>query len=267
MTAPPLPDRAWALFLDFDGTLVELAPAPDSVVVAPETVALLTRLAKGLDAALAVISGRPIAQIDRFLAPLILPAAGLHGLERRPAGGDLRTTPPDPAIAALRGPLAEAVAPWPGVTLEDKGATLAVHFRQAPDRAEDCARLVARLVEALGTEADRLQVMAGHMVYEIKPAGIDKGQAIAEFMTEAPFRDRLPVYAGDDRTDEDGFRVVNAMAGHSLRIGPPPQAGAGRESETAARWRLASPAALGDWLRAVADRVSAADKEGTPRHG
>lgn len=217
---PSLPawDPGRALFLDVDGTLLEIESHPDDVRAGPRLKALLERLALGLAGALALVSGRSIASLDQIFAPLVLPAAGQHGLERRDADGRVHY----PAgfvlrMSEARGALTAFVEAHAGLLLEDKGAALALHYRNAPDMAE---RARAAMEAARRTLGDDFHVQQGKMVLELKPTGQDKGTAIAAFMEEAPFAGRTPMFIGDDVTDEDGFRVVNALGGLSVRVGP-----------------------------------------------
>jgi trehalose 6-phosphate phosphatase len=244
---PGLPEPAarWALFLDLDGTLVDIADWPEAVVVDAGLPPLLARLARGLDGALAIVSGRRLDDIDRLLAPCRLPAAALHGLVRRDARGRLAAAAVaadmlEPARAALRG----FVEATPGVLLEDKGLAVALHFRQAPAREPAARAAVASAVAAIGAP---VRVQEGKMVLEIRAAGVDKGGAVEAFMTEAPFRGRTPVYVGDDLTDEDGFAAVNRLGGRSIKVGA---------EASAARCRVASVAALRDWLDALAGALT-----------
>jgi len=237
MALPP-PAQDWALFLDFDGTLAEIAEHPDAVSVHPPLPSTLAAVSEALDGALAIVSGRPLLQIDALLAPLTLPVAGLHGLERRDAGGHVvRVEAPTGELERVRRGLADLVRGTPGLVLEDKGATLALHFRQAPERRAECRRAVARV---LANGSGALHLVEGKMVYEIKPTGVDKGGAIAAFLGEPPFTGRVPVFAGDDVTDEDGFALVNRRGGVSIRVG---DGGA-----TRAGWRAASVGEFLDWL-------------------
>jgi trehalose 6-phosphate phosphatase len=235
---PPLPAPRddWALFLDVDGTLVEIAETPEGVTPDHRLPDILSAVSRRLGGAVALVSGRRVDTLDRFFAPLRLPAAGLHGLERRDAAGDLRRAPPTPAIREAAEKARAFAAAHPGVLLEDKGATVALHFRQAPEAGPAATAFAEALTGALrGTILQK-----GKMVVEIRPAGADKGSVIAAFMTEAPFRDRTPVFAGDDVTDEAGFAMVNSLQGHSIRIGD--------GAATAARYRLPTVAALLGWL-------------------
>lgn len=234
----------WALFLDLDGTLLPIVESPEQVRVSDRLRTLMGRLLPLLDGALAVISGRPIAEIDHLFAPLMLPAAGVHGLERRSADGTLRHASPIGAVGELRAPFAAFAERWPGVIVEDKGRSLALHYRRAPAAEAEARTLVYRLAEG----HDDLKVLRGKMVFEVTSRLVDKGSAIATFMKEAPFSARTPVFVGDDVTDEDGFAFVNAAGGHSIRVG--------NCQETAARLRLADVGAVVDWLERMAGALS-----------
>lgn len=236
--APALPPARddWALFLDVDGTLVEIAETPEGVTPDSRLPGILTAVSQRLGGAVALVSGRRIETLDRFFAPLRLPAAGLHGLERRDAAGELRRAPPTPAIREAAAKAGAFAAAHPGILLEDKGATVALHFRQAPEAGP----AATAFAEALAAALPGTLLQKGKMVVEIRPAGEDKGSVIAAFMDEAPFRDRMPVFAGDDVTDEAGFAMVNRLKGHSIRIGD--------GAATAARYRLPTVGALLSWL-------------------
>jgi trehalose 6-phosphate phosphatase len=212
------PDRD-ALFLDFDGTLVDIAPTPDSVRPAPGLPALLDALSRRLDGALAIVTGRPVEAVDGFLAPHRLPVAGLHGRDRRLADGSRARAAVNPvAVEAARVRLRALSARWPGTLIEDKGESVALHFRQAPEAAA-AAREEALAVEAASGGA--LRLVPGKMVVELVPSGADKGTAIRDLLGLPPFRGRVPVFAGDDVTDEAGFAAVNALGGLAVRVGPP----------------------------------------------
>ena len=238
MQVPPF-QPGWALFLDVDGTLLDIAERPDEVETHKVDCALIAGLQHAADKALALISGRSLAQLDALFAPLTLPAAGQHGFERRDVHGERHRCrfPVDklrPAKEALR----DFAGRHPGLVMEDKGASVALHYRLAPRLEQPALEAVREAAAPLG---NAVQIQAGKMVWELKPAGADKGSAIEEFMREAPFAGRTPVFLGDDVTDEYGFRVVNRLGGHSIKVGP---------GETAARWRLANPDAARAWLRA-----------------
>jgi trehalose 6-phosphate phosphatase len=243
---PSLPLPSWpswsspqgtALFLDFDGTLADLAPQPDSVQIAPELIALLAQLADRLHGALALVSGRPLKDLDHYLAPLVLPAAAEHGALRRLVDGSLQAVAaPDLShVAAAAHGLAAQHA---GLRVEVKSAAVALHYRHAPALEGVC-----RDVLSLALERSRgVELLHGKFVFEIKPAGVNKGTAIAAFMREAPFSGRLPVFAGDDTTDESGFAVVQSLGGMGVKVG---------EGPTQASHRLDSPATLRSWLLAA----------------
>ena len=250
----PAPNPAWALFLDLDGTLVEVAPSPDQVVVRPEMLQALARSYTVLNGAVALVSGRSIADLDRLLDPLRLPTAGLHGLEQRLNSTVTQTPSPaglaaaQAALAAVRPKIDGFAAENDGVTVEDKGLTIALHYRAAPAMADAARRLVRGQINA---HADTLHCVDGKMVLEIKPKGTSKGSAVEAFMASPPFAGRLPVFVGDDRTDEDGFAAVNHLAGVSIRVGPtPPDLPASQ-----AHWQCAGVAELVAWLAALSDEL------------
>jgi len=237
---PPF-SPAWAFFLDLDGTLLDLAATPEAIGVSRAERVLLEKLRDATGGALAVISGRSLARIDALFAPLVLAAAGQHGVERRDAkGARHRHRFPVASLRPAAGGIRSFAEQHRGLVFEDKGASVALHYRLAPQLAAAAQRAVRQAAEPLG---DAVEVQGGKMVVELKPAGCDKGKAIEQFMQEAPFAGRVPVFLGDDVTDEYGFRVVNRLDGHSIKVG---------EGPSAARWRLADPAAarawLGDWL-------------------
>ena len=239
---PPPLHRGQALFLDFDGTLVEIAPAPGLVQVPAELPHLLGELADRLDGALAVVSGRPLDELARLIDPFAGGIAGQHGLERRHGDGSVTRCPAPPKLAEARSALAEFSARCDGVVLEDKGGSLALHYRQAPAARASCRTLVRRLaVESDGA----FEALDGKMVIELTPRSGGKGRAIADFLADAPFHGRLPVFIGDDTTDEDGFAVVNRLDGVSVHVGG---------GATIARHNLATVAGVWGWLaRGLAD--------------
>ena len=238
----PPPAAGWAFFLDVDGTLLELAEHPRAVRVSV-ALPLLERLLVASDGALALISGRSVDDIERMFYPLVFPIAGQHGIERRTAEGLLvRHAPPLDQLGRAAAELVRLTAAHAGLVAENKGMTLALHYRRAPQLRELAEREMSALAASLG---DTFELQAGKLVFEIKPSGKDKGSAIAEFMREAPFSGRLPVFIGDDLTDEHGFEVVNRLGGHSVKVGPGP---------SRARWRLADTSAVREWLAACIER-------------
>jgi trehalose 6-phosphate phosphatase len=232
---PPKPQSDPALFLDFDGTLVDIAPRPGDVIVTPELLGLIGQLQQGLAGAVAVVSGRPISDLDALLQPLEFAAAGEHGAETRFANtreivSELQF-PPEARAAAIR--LAESLA---GTVLELKQASVSLHYRQVPE----CEADVIAGMEALALGLDGYALMRGKMVAELKPAHINKGQVIRELCAAAPFLGRLPVFVGDDVTDEPGFEAVNELGGLSIRVGS--------AATTAACYQLSNVGAVRQWL-------------------
>ena len=217
-----------ALFLDFDGTLVDLAQQPESITIPHGLVETLARLQRQLDGAVAVVSGRPIAQIDRFLEPLTLCVAGVHGAERRRADGTMTWLPLVP-MAAVETAARALAQDHPPLQVEAKRGSVAVHFRQEPSLGPLCERTMQDAV----ARTPGLALLRGKMVVEAKPARACKGRAILDFLEEAPFRGRTPVFIGDDVTDEAGFCAVQALGGLGVKVGDGP---------SAAAERLASPA-------------------------
>ncbi|MEO7399407.1 MAG: trehalose-phosphatase [Polaromonas sp.] len=224
-----------ALFLDFDGTLVELAAQPELVQVPAGLTRTLTALRAQLNDALALVSGRGLPDLDGFLAPLLLPAAGEHGAQRRMAAGRLVSAPAadmQRVLQAAEGLLLRHA----GLRLERKSRALSLHYRHAPELENLCLRVMQGAVE----RSAGFELMQGKLVIDVKPLGFSKGTAIAAFMEEAPFAGRMPLFAGDDVTDEAGFEAVQRMGGQAVKVGPGP---------TAARYRCASVARLAAWLQ------------------
>jgi len=226
-----------ALFLDVDGTLLEIAEHPQDVAADAALIKRLQRLSVVLDGAMALISGRSITELERIFPGLRFAAAGEHGAEMRLSDAPLpqsRAEPMPPACLSALDAFADDNA---GIVLERKAAGISLHYRQAP-AAEAAARaLVANLMEALG---DKFRIIDGKMVLEIAPYGYSKGAAVRRFLDHAPFRQRLPVFIGDDITDEDGFEAVNALGGTSILVG--------RRPESAARHTLADVGEVHAWI-------------------
>lgn len=240
MSLPTLsePDRI-AFFLDFDGTLVEFAERPDAVRLAARTRDALSRLTDATGGAVAIVTGREIADLDHFLTPLRLPAAGVHGLTRRTLSGESLAAPIDADFlrhAELL--LAPLVLSEPGLLLERKSNAVALHYRARPDLEAACGAVM----DELAAVTRGIQIKRGKMVFEAKPAIADKGTAILDFLKEAPFAGRCPLFAGDDVTDEDAFAAVNALDGITIKIGP---------GATIACHRADGTTAFLDWLHAT----------------
>ncbi len=233
-------DTGSALFLDFDGTLVELAPEPDAIVIPPELVPMLAALRDRLGGALAVVSGRAVGALDTFLHPLDLPAAGVHGSERRAADGHLILLP-TPSLDIVERAAAKLLQEQPALAVEPKRGALALHYRQAPQLEALCRRTMEEAVAA----SPGVSLLHGKMVFEAKSSLANKGLAIASFMEEPPFAGRRPVFLGDDTTDEPGFSVVQNLGGAGIKVGQGP---------TLANYRVAGPgvlrAAFLDWIAA-----------------
>ena len=237
---PPIDDSA-ALFLDVDGTLLDFAPSPDEVIVPAQLRETLARLHRRLGGAVALVSGRSLETLDALLASAALPAAGLHGLERRHGPRGHRAPAPTAALARVRAEAEQVAARHPGAVVEDKGAALALHWRAAPHAKGDLKAFAGAALPRL--PGYRLQ--PGNDVLELRPAGHhgghdDKGAAILAFMQEAPFAGRRPMFAGDDLTDEAGFAAVNAHDGVSVLVGPP--------RDSAAHFGLAGTAEVYAWI-------------------
>ena len=232
----------WCFFLDLDGTLIDIAERPKAVNIDAALRDLLRQLIELTGGAVALVSGRSIADIDRLFLPMRMPVAGQHGLERRDILGNIHVLKceTEPLHYAAQG-LEKLVAQYPKLELEKKGMTLAMHFRRAPDLAATVAAIMHRI---LGTLGSGFELLNGKMLLEVKPKGKDKGIAIAEFMQEEPFKSRVPVYIGDDTTDESGFAVVNEMGGHTVKVG---------DGVTGAQWRLGDATAVRAWLMAFVD--------------
>jgi trehalose 6-phosphate phosphatase len=236
--APP-PFARTALLLDMDGTLLDLAATPDAVIVPPDLPDTLRVLKRALDGALAIVTGRPIEVIDRLLGDAPQAVAGEHGGAVRPdpaAAIERPNLKPPPQEWIDRGAALEA--DWPGTMLERKARGFGFHFRLASPGAGPAIRaMLAPLVEA----SPDFELLAGHMMWEVRPRGVDKGHGVARLMRHAPFQGRLPLFIGDDVTDEDGMRVARAMGGAGLRV--PDIFG---DASGVRAW-LAAAAARGDW--------------------
>lgn len=243
---PPIPERP-ALFLDVDGTLLEIASRPESVRADAAIVSLLAAVSRALGGALALVSGRSIAQIDSLFAPLRLPAAGLHGLEFRSEAAPPSTEPRADALpAVVCEALAKFVADHPGLQLEDKRAAIAIHFRHGPAHLEALDRMLADVLSRLGPS---YHVQQGLLVRELKPSQLNKRSALNRFMAQPPFAGRTPIAVGDDLTDRDAFAAAEAHGGYAIAIG----------YRVDARYRLPDPRALREWLARLAQRGPMAD--------
>ena len=229
-----------ALLTDIDGTLIDIAPTPESVVVPQSLLQSLEALLPRLGGALAFCTGRTLAAADKLLAPLELAAVGAHGAEIRsaPTAPIVDVAPPLPDT--VREAFADVPASLPGVRVEDKHFTLAFHYRQAPEQEQRLFALLARRMPGLGVELVELR---GKAIVELKSPAFNKGSGLRALMARAPFRGRRPIYMGDDTTDEDVFMVLKEYDGLGISVGAPMK-GAAKE--------LASPSAVRDWIGRLA---------------
>lgn len=229
-----------AFLLDIDGTLLDIAAAPESVhVPAPLKIALAS-LQRSAGGALALVSGRPLSAIDQLFSPLSLAAIGCHGAEWRKTAGDPPEFRAAPLAPAVRHALLEATSDIPGILVEDKGYTLAFHYRRAPEQR---IALEKRLAAPMAAFQSELCMLQGKAVFEVKPCAFDKGEAVAALMNVPPFAGRRPVFAGDDHTDEYALAVIQRMGGIGISVG--------RRLPGAAR-TLAAPYAVRSWVAQLA---------------
>ncbi|WP_165488686.1 MULTISPECIES: trehalose-phosphatase [Dyella] len=253
LPAPPLPapgDR-WALFLDVDGTLLPFADRPEEVVVSDRLRVLLADLYATLDGALALVSGRGLVDLDRLFGAPPWAMAGLHGLQLRHANGEMRETRVSGSRRSLALHTAETISrAHPGTLIENKELAVAIHSRTAPEHFES----VRHAVETALPQLHGYEMQAGNLVVELKPEGMDKGKAVAELMASEPFAGRVPVYLGDDLTDEYGFAATNLENGLSVRVGS--------REPSLAQYTLPGTDAVHAWLSRVLNVI----KQGAHPH-
>ena len=235
------PDR-WALFLDIDGTLIDLAVTPDAIQVPLSLAANLSAVSSRLGGALALVTGRSLAYADELFAPARFPIAGLHGAELRAADGKMTVARATPAFEALKRRLVEETAWMEGVLIEDKGAAVAAHYRLAPALDTALETIMRDFADKAGPD---WTLQPGKMVFEVRPSRASKGDAVASFLDQASFAGRLPIAVGDDLTDESMFALANARGGQSIRVGSLSHA-------TCALARASSPSAVRTALATVA---------------
>jgi trehalose 6-phosphate phosphatase len=242
---PPPAQGDWAYFIDYDGTLVEIAATPGAVRMDDALPALLASVQRACGGAVAVISGRALADLERRIGLPGLAKAGQHGLERGDAAGGLWMQPnlvPLKSKQSVLNALVPILEHHPGLLLEDKGMTLALHYRLAPELSSFAQRIMRELVARSGVG---LVVQDGKCIVEVKPADIDKGTTVAAYLAEPPFLHRRPVFIGDDSTDEHGFAAVNARGGISIGVGI---------GCINARYTLPDVSAVRAWLAGLQDR-------------
>lgn len=238
---PSFGEAPMSLFLDVDGTLLDLVERPSDVTIPGELIDALARSERKLDGALALVSGRPIEELDRLFAPLRLRASGVHGAQVRLDPG----APPRESPGAMELPrslwtaLTQALSEFPGVFAENKRFSFAVHYRLAPESEPELRAAVMRVLEAHPDV--RVEVMDAHSVVELKAPGWDKGRAIELFLAKPPFLGRTPIFVGDDTTDEAGFAVVSARGGFAYSVG---------KTRPGAIGAFACPKEVRDWLAA-----------------
>lgn len=239
----PLAKPDWALFLDVDGTLLDIASTPEAVVMPRGLIANLERLRLGLGGALALITGRSVADVDRLFHPLRLVVAGQHGAEMRNRASAAVTRVSDAVLPPEWRERIELLArQFPGVLIEDKGLTIAVHYRNAPAAVSEIETLLNRLL----AQDTRFVLQAGKFVVELRPRGVTKAGALIELMRMDPFPGRSPVMIGDDLTDEDAFGAAISLGGMGFKVGR------GLDVEATG---FAAPSAVRRWLEASAEAL------------
>ena len=234
----PLSLRDCALFLDLDGTLAPIAARPQDVRPDPRRTDLLERLAAALDGRLAVVTGRTLADTDRILEGRVKAVAAVHGLVRRDAAGELHEQPPHPGLPEVAKDLRAFAVRDSGLIVEEKGHSVALHFRLAKQQAGAARSIARRLAAETG-----LTLQDGDMVEELRTPGSTKADSVIAFMAEPPFVGATPLFLGDDATDEDGFGATAKFGGAGILVGPPRQ--------TRARYRLPGVEAALSWLEAA----------------
>jgi len=240
---PPRADVNWAWFFDVDGTLVEIAPTPSSVVVNDDLPGIISRLHELSGGAVSLITGRAIADVEKILPLPGVAVAGQHGLEIRAASGGVTVRSSTRAdLEAIERELIHLAKHHAGLIVEHKGESIALHYRRAPKLAGYVHRVMRNLQSTYGRD---LVIQKGKRVVELKPAHAEKGSAISELMLRPPFKGRTPAFVGDDITDETGFKLINQMGGHSIKVG---------SGTTAAKWRLNDVTAVREWLSEAVTR-------------
>lgn len=246
--APPLLDSAAALFLDVDGTLIDFVSRPEDARIPPPLLETIAVLRHALDGALAMVSGRALADVDRLFSPLSLAAAGQHGAEarlQRDGAAQVFASPLAP-LAAVLAQAQRFLADHPAIRVEQKGLSTAFHYR---DAEADAPALRAILATAVAAQDDTIRLLDSHLCFDVRARHADKGKTVERFMALAPFAGRIPVYIGDDWTDEDGFDAALGRGGRAIRVGAP--------RPTLATETLDSPHELRRWLERSATVLKA----------
>lgn len=240
MTSIEVPVQRAALFLDLDGTVADIAATPGEVRPEPSRTALLRWASEALNRRLAIISGRSMDDVDRIVEYASPCVAGVHGLSRRNAAGEVNSFAPHPSLEDVKQALEAVARSQRGLLLEEKTLGVALHYRAAPTAAAAVDELAERLAQTTG-----LVLQKGDMVAELRTPGADKGQALNAFMAEAPFRGACPIFIGDDLTDEAGFQAAAERGGIGVLVGPP--------RETRAQARLDGPGDVLAWIACSLD--------------
>jgi trehalose 6-phosphate phosphatase len=227
--------RGASLFLDFDGTLVEIAAEPDAVQVTSQLRQLLTLLQERLDGRVAILTGRAVDDVEARLQPVRMVLGGSHGLETRINGASAASVERPLGLDQVVAELRALQQRYPGVIVEEKPFGVALHYRQAPEAEDACHAAVAEVARRCG-----LELQPGKMVFELKPPGGNKGAALLSIMEEPAFAGTRPVFLGDDLTDEPGFAAALQLGGAGVLIG--------EQRETEATYRLASVRDALAWL-------------------
>jgi trehalose 6-phosphate phosphatase len=238
--------RQFAVLLDVDGTILDIAPTPKQVTVPPSLLRTLSAINDHVDGALALVSGRPVAELDFIFAPLRLAAIGGHGAEiRLPAGGGMPERFAKPLDHEIKRRLKDIAARHTGVTVEDKDYSLALHYRLAPAQGPNVVEEVRRACK--DAPPGSIEILPGHAVIEVKSAGFDKGTAVRLLMSHPPFVGRRPIFIGDDKTDEAAFAVVPEFNGIAVSVG---------RKVPGAQDRFKSPAEVRQWLERLAESAT-----------
>ena len=228
--------RDASLFLDFDGTLVDIAPRPDAVHVSADLADLLSRLQARLDGRMAILTGRAIADVEQLLGPVGIAVGGHHGLETRGGGRPSEEMQRPAVLDSVVSDLRQLEDDFPGVLVEDKPLGVALHYRQAPHAENACRSAVEAAARRSG-----LEIQPGKMVFELKPRGANKGDALKAMMAERPFAGTRPIFVGDDLTDEPAFAAAQDMGGSGIIVGD--------RAPTCAEFRVATVDEALAWLR------------------
>jgi trehalose 6-phosphate phosphatase len=215
---PPVADlRDRAILLDIDGSILDIAPSPRQVQVPTDLRRTLVRLAEATDGALALVSGRPIDDIDLIFSPLRFAAIGVHGAEMRIRGSAEVQSRARPLSATLKRKLATVAELGPGILIEDKTYSLAMHYRLAPEKGSMILAAVSKICAAVAQGT--VEILPGQLVVDVKRAGINKGNAVRKLMQYPPFAGRHPIFVGDDTTDLPVFGMISEFGGQAYSVG------------------------------------------------